>query len=115
MAPKGFHHDTTEHTDDKATTASGGEGVVEDIYISPESAAPMERRTVAKRISGVGIDGDRYALGKGTYSASFLSEPGRNLTMVSSDAVEEAMAKTNMQPFEYRSQLRRNVVIRGVT
>uniref|UniRef100_A0A7R9VQ11 MOSC domain-containing protein n=1 Tax=Pseudictyota dubia TaxID=2749911 RepID=A0A7R9VQ11_9STRA len=87
---------------------------IEDIYVSPKSAAPMESRKVATLIAGVGIEGDRYALGKGTYSASFMSEPGRNLTMVSSDAIEEVLAKTNMESFEYRSQLRRNIIVGGL-
>ena len=39
-------------------------------------------------IAGQGLEGDRYnyALQTGTYSASFIDEPGKNLTMVSADA-----------------------------
>lgn len=88
---------------------------IESLFISPASAAPMESLTQATLIAGVGIEGDRYALQTGTYSAKFFGEPGKNLTMMSADGVEAAMAATGMQPFESLGALRRNVVIRGVT
>jgi len=91
------------------------EARIDSIYVSPASAAPMEPRTTATLIAGVGIKGDRYAIRRGTYSSSFFSEPGRHLTMASSDAAEEAISRTKMEPFEYRSQLRRNVIVEGLT
>ena len=62
---------------------------VDSIFIAPASAAPMESVETAKLIAGLGIDGDRYAVGTGTYSAKFLGEPGKHLTMVSADGVEQ--------------------------
>lgn len=57
--------------------------------------------------------GDRYELGTGTYSATFLGEPGKGLTMVSADGVEAQMAQVGMEPLPL-SELRRNIVIRGL-
>ena len=69
-------------------------------------------------IAGQGLDGDRYnyALQTGTYSASFIDEPGKNCTLVSADAVEKQMAATGMKPFEGgMGALRRNLVVRGLS
>jgi MOSC domain-containing protein YiiM len=88
--------------------------IIEGIYISPKSAAPMVSLQTANLIPGVGVEGDRYALRTGTYSAKFFGEPGKNLTMVSADAVESAIAEHGMQPLESMGCLRRNLVVRGL-
>jgi len=70
----------------------------------------------ARLIKGVGIEGDRYANATGTYSAKFLGEPGKHLTMLSADGVEATVAATaGMEPFESLSELRRNLVVRGLS
>ncbi len=74
----------------------------------------MESRTTANLVKGLGIEGDRYALGNGTYSARFLVEPGRQLTMISADAIEDAMERHSMEPLNSMGELRRNLVLRGV-
>jgi MOSC domain-containing protein YiiM len=38
------------------------------IHIAPAARAPMEHRDTARLQSGLGIEGDRYATGLGTYS-----------------------------------------------
>ena len=77
-------------------------GKLEEIYISSKSAEPMQELRQVNLIAGMGLEGDRYnyAVHTGTYSASFIDEPGKNLTMVSGDAVEKQMAVTGMKPFE---------------
>lgn len=75
----------------------------------------MESVSEATLIAGVGIEGDRYALKTGTYSAKFFGEPGKNLTMMSAEGVEATMSATGLAPFESLGDLRRNVVIRGLT
>ena len=59
----------------------------------------MESLQIATLIPGIGIKGDRYQLETGTYSAKFIGEPGKNLTLVSADAVEAQMEKENMEHF----------------
>eukprot|EP00593_Proboscia_inermis_P012378 CAMPEP_0171310928 /NCGR_PEP_ID=MMETSP0816-20121228/21121_1 /TAXON_ID=420281 /ORGANISM="Proboscia inermis, Strain CCAP1064/1" /LENGTH=266 /DNA_ID=CAMNT_0011795331 /DNA_START=77 /DNA_END=877 /DNA_ORIENTATION=+ len=90
------------------------EGKIEAIYIAHKAVASVESLKTAKLIPGVGIEGDRYALQTGTYSAKFMNEPGKDLTMVSADGVEEAIARTGMEPFSM-GDLRRNIVIRGLS
>ena len=58
---------------------------VESIFIAPKSAAPMVTLETAHLIAGRGIKGDRYESGNGTYSAKFLGEKGKNLTVVSAE------------------------------
>jgi MOSC domain-containing protein YiiM len=89
--------------------------IIESIYISPKSAAPMVSLQTANLIPGVGVEGDRYALRTGTYSARFFGEPGKNLTMVSADAVESAIAEHGMEPLASMGDLRRNLVVRGLS
>ena len=44
------------------------QGVLLDIHIAPEGRAPMQRRDEAHLIAGQGVEGDRYATGRGHYS-----------------------------------------------
>ena len=73
---------------------SAAVAVVESIFISPAAAAPMKSVQEARLVRGAGIEGDRYLLETGTYSAKFLGEPGKHLTLVSADGVEAQMAAT---------------------
>ena len=93
-------------------------GRLDEIYISPKSAEPMQALQQVNLIAGQGLAGDRYnyAVHTGTYSASFIDEPGKNCTLVSADAVEKQMAATGMKPFEGGlGALRRNLVVRGLS
>lgn len=91
---------------------SNNVGKIEGLFIAKESAAPMESLNEVTLQAGVGIQGDRYAMKQGTYSANFLSEPGRQVTIASADGLEEALTKSGMDPLPMTA-LRRNVVIRG--
>ena len=42
-------------------------GRVLEIWTAPEAAAPMVRRTAVYALTGVGLDGDRNALGGSTW------------------------------------------------
>jgi len=89
------------------------------MFITPNSAAPMQSLDVSTLVAGVGIEGDRYALNTGTYSfqslCKILGEPGRHVTMVSRDGVEAETAKVGMEPFDVGPTLRRNLVLRGIS
>ena len=88
---------------------------IQGIYVSRRSAGPIESKETARLIPGKGIDGDRYALGTGTYSARFMSEPGKNLTMMSSEGIKEATERTGMKAFENMGELRRNIVLSEIS
>ena len=99
----------------KATKVSP-KGVIATMYIAKESAAPMQSVQSAQLTPHVGIEGDRYArdIRKGTYSGRFMAEPGRNLTLVSQDAIQEKMKQVSCSPFSI-DKLRRNIVVQGLS
>ena len=59
----------------------------------------------ARAVAGRGLEGDRYFLGKGSFS--HWSGTGRALTVVEAEALEDAGVGF--------AEARRNVVVRGVT
>lgn len=77
-------------------------GTVAAILIAPDAKAPLARVEEAEARAGRGLDGDRYASGRGTFG------PGRGyeLTLVEAEALDEIGL-----PWE---QARRNVVTRGI-
>ncbi|MGH7949604.1 MAG: MOSC domain-containing protein, partial [Candidatus Binataceae bacterium] len=56
------------------------------IHIATEASAPMRELTQARLVAGVGIEGDRYATGRGTYSKK--PQPERQVTLIESEALE---------------------------
>ena len=77
-------------------------------------------------VAGQGITGDRYALKTGSYSSLRASvrepgarEPGRQLTIISADSVDAALAAAGLTaataPGKSYSDFRRNVVLRGIS
>ena len=62
---------------------------VEGLFTCPYSSRDMLSRQVIQLTAGRGVEGDRYQSGLGTYSC--FSEPGRQLTLISADAVEAAL------------------------
>jgi MOSC domain-containing protein YiiM len=80
------------------------------IHMAHAAAAPMLSLTEARLIVGTGIDGDRYATGRGTYSASPHSD--RQVTLIEVETLE-ALARDRhlaLAPHEHR----RNLTTRGV-
>lgn len=83
---------------------------------------PMKALTRATLVAGKGIEGDRYCNRVGTYSvlrASKLQpgqpEPGRQVTLVSADSVEQALQQGGITPPACLGDLRRNIVVRGIS
>jgi MOSC domain-containing protein YiiM len=84
------------------------QGVVERIYVGPEATEPMIERSEVAALEGKGLEGDRYAEGRGTFSNKPAT--GRHVTLVEAEALE-AVAKTMDIGFDVT---RRNIVTRGV-
>ena len=84
-------------------------GRIESIFIAPEAAAPMQSVGEAQAVPGVGLQGDRYAAQKGTFSKPL---PDREITLIEAEAVEALRGEYDvaMAP----SEARRNLVTRGV-
>ena len=84
-------------------------GTVEFIYIAPTATAPTVAVTEVVAIPGVGLEGDRYALGKGTFSKP---EPDFELTLIEAEAIEALKGDYNVELAP--GEARRNLVTRGI-
>jgi MOSC domain-containing protein YiiM len=84
-------------------------GSVEAIHIATAAGAPVRPVEEIRAIAGVGLEGDRYAEGRGHYQDGRVS---RDLTLIEAEAVE-ALAREHgiaLAPGETR----RNLTTRGV-
>jgi hypothetical protein len=79
-------------------------GLVEAILIAPDAEVALARVDEAEALPGRGLAGDRYAAGRGTFTA-----PGRGyeLTLVEADVLDEIEL-----PWE---EARRNIVTTGIS
>jgi MOSC domain-containing protein YiiM len=85
-------------------------GRVLEIWTAPAAAAPMQRSARVEALAGVGLAGDRYALGGGTWRAYPQQE--KQVTLIDADEVA-AVAREAGVPLT-PGMTRRNVVTRGV-
>ena len=79
------------------------------IYATADSGAPMTARTTAEARAGIGLTGDRYASGAGTYSAT--GRGARDVTLVEREAVDAVRADGVALT---EADTRRNLVTEGV-
>ncbi len=84
-------------------------GTVESIYVASAAGAPTHAVNEASAIPGVGLEGDRYALGIGTFSKPL---PDRELTLIEAEAIEALKREYHFELAP--AEARRNVVTRGV-
>ena len=91
-------------------TATGWQGTLLHIHITPAKSQPMQRLSEAQLIANQGIAGDRYQLGTGTYSI----KPGedRQITLIESEMLARVAADNGheINPDEHR----RNLTVEGV-
>lgn len=80
------------------------------LYIAPEAGAPVERVPEATALDGIGLDGDRYAAGEGSFSR--WPGKGRAVTLISAEAIREAEDEFGVSLAE--GEHRRNLVVEGV-
>src|SRR5215469_5864756 len=85
------------------------QGSVVALFTAPSASAEMQPRETVYAAAGVGLDGDRYALGIGTYSAP--SDDGkRALTLIERESVIAVAAEIPL----LESETRRNVVTSNI-
>jgi MOSC domain-containing protein YiiM len=84
-------------------------GTIEFIYIAPAATAPTVAVKEVLAIPGVGLEGDRYALGQGTFSKP---EPDYELTLIEAEAIEALKRDYNVELAP--GEARRNLVTRGI-
>jgi MOSC domain-containing protein YiiM len=86
------------------------QGIVESLHIVAEKSQPMTTVETIRAIPGIGLEGDRYATGKGTYSD--WPEDGRQVTLLEQETLEALRRdlKITLEPHETR----RNIITQGV-
>jgi MOSC domain-containing protein YiiM len=79
-------------------------GTLLSIHTAPEGRAPMVSHQTAKLIAGHGIEGDRYATGRGHYSAF---PDVREVTLIEAETLEALRRdhQTDLLPEEHRRNL----------
>jgi MOSC domain-containing protein YiiM len=84
-------------------------GRVEHIHISGAAGGPMQSLLEVEAVRGVGLLGDRYAGGGGTWDDP---EPGRDLTLVEAESLKllAELHGIQLEPGETR----RNLTTRGI-
>lgn len=84
-------------------------GRVESIAIASDAEAAMRSVPAAVAVAGSGLEGDRYAAGRGTFSARGGS--GRDVTLIEAEAIEALNAAgVALGPLDAR----RNLVVSGL-
>ena len=76
----------------------------------------MKKRESARLIVGVGIEGDRYALGIGAFSGSIPAKI-RDVSLIALTGIEDAnqeLEASGLKPY-LPSEVRRNIVIEGMS
>ena len=81
-----------------------------EIWRTPTAAAPMQRVAAGRLLPGRGLDGDRYALGGGTWAQ--YPDLEKQLTLVDRDDVAAVAAEVGVPLTP--GDTRRNLVTAGV-
>ena len=84
-------------------------GTVDSIYIAPAAKAPTSVVATVRAIPRVGLEGDRYALGTGTF---YKPEPAFELTLIEAEAIDALRRDYKIELTA--GEARRNIVTRGV-
>jgi len=89
---------------------------IQAIYLAPSAGAQMQSVSHVRVNADSGIEGDRYALGTGAYSAT---EPikVRHISLISLPGIETAndWLKAGDEPTFDGAETRRNIVLEGIT
>ena len=85
--------------------APSAPGTLEEIWIAPAAGTALTARRSVRAIPGVGLAGDRYASGAGTFPTG---PPGSALTLIEAEVCE------SFTPALSAGDHRRNLVTRGV-
>ena len=85
-------------------------GMLREIWRTAAAAAPMQRVPSATLVAGVGLEGDRYALGGGTWAQYPQLE--KQLTLIDADEVAAVALETGSALLP--GDTRRNLVTTGI-
>jgi MOSC domain-containing protein YiiM len=85
------------------------DGSVLEIWLAPAAGEPMRRVPAVEAVAGLGLAGDRYALGGGTWAQ--YPDLEKQVTLIDRDDVAAVAAETSSQLTP--GDTRRNLVITG--
>lgn len=88
---------------------------VVSLFISPAIGQPMQPHNSVRALAGRGLEGDRYALGQGTYS-KWRRPASRHVSLIAREAMEasnEELVRRGLTPFE-PEETRRNIIVEGI-
>lgn len=85
-------------------------GTVEAIFVAAKAGAPCVAHHSVLATPGLGLAGDRYAAGEGTFSDT--PGDGRQLTLIAAEALESVAIEHGIALTG--ADARRNIVTRGV-
>ena len=85
---------------------------VEAIHLASDRGRPTRSIGSVRAVPGVGLEGDRYARGLGTWGRRGARGPGRDLTLIEAEEVERLALDFGIELAPGES--RRNVTTRGV-
>jgi hypothetical protein len=86
-------------------------GTVEALAVASAAEVPMQLLESVPAFAGRGLEGDRYAVGVGTFSPRADRRPGYDLTLIAAEVLEELAAAGQVIEF---AATRRNVLTRGI-
>jgi MOSC domain-containing protein YiiM len=98
------------HDSHLASATPQAVGRIEAIHLAETAGGPMHAVSRVRAIKGVGLEGDRYATGNGTYSPDPRTD--RHITLIEAEQIE-ALAERDgivLAPGETR----RNITTRGI-
>jgi MOSC domain-containing protein YiiM len=89
---------------------------VTGIYIAPDRGAPMERKQQVRAIAGLGLEGDRYAVQRGSWQpkGGEIRDAKRNVTLIAQEGIDTANGGRIDSECFSAADTRRNIVIRGM-
>ena len=85
-------------------------GSVLEIWVTPTTAGPMTRLPSVRALHGLGLEGDRYAAGLGTWAD--WPDLEKQVTFIDRDDVAAVAAHTGCDLST--GQMRRNIVTTGI-
>jgi MOSC domain-containing protein YiiM len=97
-------------TDSRPATTPPMIGRVEAIHLADAAGGPMRPVANVRAIAGVGLEGDRYATGIGTYSPDPRTD--RHLTLIEAEEIEALAERDGI--VLAAGETRRNVTTRGI-
>ena len=89
---------------------------IQAIYLAASASKQMLSVSTAKAIVGIGLEGDRYALGTGAYSAIEPTKV-RHVSIIALSAIDTAndWLTAGDEPTFDGSETRRNIALAGIT